>query len=109
MMGTKKIAPLHPGEVLQEEFLKPLGLSQNKLALALHVPARRINEIVLGRRGVSADTALRLARYFDMSPQFWLGLQMDFELDMAEDASEERIKREIRPMAGSGFRTPAPT
>lgn len=108
-MGTKKIAPLHPGEVLQEEFLKPLGLSQNKLALALHVPARRINEIVLGRRGVSADTALRLARYFDMSPQFWLGLQMDFELDMAEDASEERIKREIRPMAGSGFRTPAPT
>ena len=105
-MGTKKMAPLHPGEVLLEEFLKPLDLSQNKLALALHVPARRINEIVLGRRGVSADTALRLARYFDMSPQFWLGLQMDFELDMAEDASEERIKREIRPMAGSGFRPP---
>ncbi|MGB5685436.1 MAG: HigA family addiction module antitoxin [Candidatus Electrothrix sp.] len=66
------MAPLHPGEVLQEEFLKPLGLSQNKLALALHVPARRINEIVLGRRGISADTSLRLARYFDMSPQFWL-------------------------------------
>ncbi|MCI5223754.1 MAG: addiction module antidote protein, HigA family [Candidatus Electrothrix sp. AR4] len=107
-MGTKKMAPLHPGEVLQEEFLKPLGLSQNKLALALHVPARRINEIVLGRRGVSADTALRLARYLDMSPQFWLGLQMDFELDMAEDASEGRIKREIRPMAGSGSRASAP-
>ena len=107
-MGTNKMAPLHPGEVLQEEFLKPLGLSQNKLALALHVPARRINEIVLGRRGVSADTALRLARYFDMSPQFWLGLQMDFELDVAEDASEERIKREIRPMAASEFRAPAP-
>ena len=99
-MGTKKMTPLHPGEVLQEEFLKPLGLSQNKLALALHVPARRINEIVLGRRGISADTALRLARYLDMSPQFWFGLQMDFELDVAEDASEEKIKREIRPMAG---------
>lgn len=107
-MGTKKMAPLHPGEVLQEEFLKPLGLSQNKLALALHVPARRINEIVLGRRGVSADTALRLARYFDMSPQFWLGLQMDFELDVAEDASEEKIKREIRPMAGSQFHASVP-
>ncbi|MCI5122522.1 MAG: addiction module antidote protein, HigA family [Candidatus Electrothrix sp. AUS4] len=108
MMETKKMAPLHPGEVLQEEFLKPLGLSQNKLALALHVPARRINEIVLGRRGISADTSLRLARYFNMSPQFWLGLQMDFELDMAEDASEEKIKREIRPMADSGFCVPAP-
>ncbi|RWX51689.1 addiction module antidote protein, HigA family [Candidatus Electrothrix marina] len=106
MMETRKIAPLHPGEVLQEEFLKPLGLSQNKLALALHVPARRINEIVLGRRGISADTSLRLARYFDMSPQFWLGLQMDFELDMAEDASEEKIKREIRPMANSDFCVP---
>ena len=102
------MAPLHPGEVLQEEFLKPLGLSQNKLALALHVPARRINEIVLGRRGISADTALRLARYFDISPQFWLGLQMDFELDVAEDASEESIKREIRPMTDSGFRAPVP-
>ncbi|MCI5159873.1 MAG: addiction module antidote protein, HigA family [Candidatus Electrothrix sp. AUS1_2] len=106
-MGTKKMAPLHPGEVLQEEFLKPMGLSRNKLALALHVPARRINEIVLGRRGISADTALRLSRYFDMSPQFWLGLQMDFELDMAEDASKEKIKREIRPMADSGFRAQA--
>jgi len=106
-MEIKKMASLHPGEVLQEEFLKPLGLSQNKLALALHVPARRINEIVLGRRGISADTSLRLARYFDMSPQFWLGLQMDFELDMAEDASEERIKREIRPMANSDFCVPA--
>ena len=87
--------------------MKPLGLSQNKLALALHVPARRINEIVLGRRGISADTSLRLARYFNMSPQFWLGLQMDFELDVAEDVSEERIKREIRPMANSGFCVPA--
>ncbi len=106
-MATKKMLPLHPGEVLQKEFLEPLELSQNKLALALHVPARRINEIVLGRRGITADTALRLARYFDMSPQFWLGLQMDFELDIAEDASEERIQREIRPMKESGCRASA--
>ncbi|MCI5137445.1 MAG: addiction module antidote protein, HigA family [Candidatus Electrothrix sp. AR1] len=107
-MEKSKMAPLHPGEVLQQEFLEPMGLSQNKLSLALHVPARRINEIVLGKRGVSADTALRLARYFDMSPQFWLGLQMDFELDVAEDSSEERIKKEIRPMTGSGSSALAP-
>jgi addiction module HigA family antidote len=97
-MKDKKMAPLHVGEVLSEEFLKPMGLSQNKLAIALHVPARRINEIVLGKRGVTADTALRLARYFNMSPQFWLGLQMDYELDMAEDAIEEKIEKEIQPL-----------
>ena len=73
-MATKKLDPVHPGEILQEEFLGPMGLSQNRLALALGVPARRINEIVLGKRGITADTALRLARYFKMSPQFWLGL-----------------------------------
>ncbi len=101
-MKEKKMEPLHPGEVLNEEFLAPLGLSQNKLALALHIPARRINEIVLRKRGITADTALRLARYFQMSPQFWLGLQMDYELDLAEDASEKRIEYEIRPMAATG-------
>ena len=101
-MKTKKMEPLHPGEILNEEFLKPLGLSQNKLAMALHVPARRINEIVLGRRGITADTALRLARYFNMSPQFWLGLQMDFELDKAEDLIEAKIEREIQPLATAG-------
>ena len=89
-MEMNKIEPLHPGEVLREEFLKPLGLSQNKLAMDLHVPARRINEIVLARRGITADTALRFARYFKMSPQFWLGLQMDFELDLAKDANEKK-------------------
>ena len=94
--------PLHPGEVLNEEFLTPLGISQNRLALALHIPARRINEIVLRKRGITADTALRLARYFKMSPQFWLGLQMDYELDIAEDALEKRIEHEIRPMAATG-------
>jgi len=100
-MNRKKLAPVHPGEILHKEFLEPLGLSQNKLALALHVPARRINEIVLGKRSVTADTALRLARYFKMSPQFWLGLQMDYELDIAEDALESRIEREVRPMSAT--------
>jgi addiction module HigA family antidote len=101
-MKAKKMAPLHPGEVLLTEFLKPLGFSQNQLAMALHVPARRINEIILTKRGITADTALRLARYFKMSPQFWLGLQMDYELDLAEDAIEEKIEKEIQPMAATG-------
>jgi len=98
----KELTPVHPGEILQKEFLEPMGISQNKLAMALHVPARRINEIVLGKRSITADTALRLARYFGMSPQFWLGLQMDYELDVAEDAVEGRIEREIQPMSATG-------
>lgn len=101
-MESRKLSPLHPGEILQKEFLKPIGLSQNKLAMALHVPARRINEIVLGKRRVTADTALRLSRYFGMSPQFWLGLQMDYELDVAEDSLEGRIEEEVTPMAATG-------
>jgi len=101
-MKEKGLAPVHPGEILQKEFLEPMGLSQNKLAMALHVPARRINEIVLGKRGITADTALRLARYFRMSPQFWLGLQMDYELDVAEDAVEKRIEQEVEPMSATG-------
>jgi len=101
-MATRKLNPVHPGEILQKEFLEPMRLSQNKLAMALGVPARRINEIVLGKRSVTADTALRLARYFRMSPQFWLGLQMDYELDMAEDALEGRLEGEITPMSASG-------
>ena len=102
MKKKKGLVPVHPGEILQKEFLEPMGISQNKLALALHVPARRINEIVLGKRSITADTALRLARYFRMSAQFWLGLQMDYELDIAEDALDERIKEEITPMAATG-------
>ena len=101
-MATKKLAPVHPGEILQKDFLEPMGLSQNRLALALGVPARRINEIVLGKRGITADTALRLARYFKMSPQFWLGLQMDYELDMAEDTLEGRLEKEVIPMSVTG-------
>ncbi len=102
-MNEGKLRPVHPGEVLLEEFLKPMGLSQNRLALDIGVPARRINEIVLGKRGITADTALRLARYFGTSPQFWLGLQKDYELDVAADALEERLEREVKvfvPAAG---------
>lgn len=101
-MATKKLDPVHPGEILQKEFLEAMGLSQNRLALALGVPARRINEIVLGKRGITADTALRLARYFKMSPQFWLGLQMDYELDVAEDMLEGRLEKEVTPMSATG-------
>ena len=93
---TKKIEPLHPGEILLEEFLNPMGISQNRLSLDIGVPARRINEIVLGKRRITADTALRLGKYFNMSPQFWLGLQMDYDLDIAEDKLEKRLDREVR-------------
>jgi antitoxin HigA-1 len=94
-MNKKKIPPVHPGEILMEEFLKPMGLSQNKVALDIHVHARRINEIVLGKRSITPDTALRLAKYFYMSPQFWLGLQMDYDLDVAEDLYGEKIEKEV--------------
>lgn len=95
MTNPEKLQPVHPSEVLLEEFLIPLGISQNQLALAIRVPARRINEIVHGKRRVTADTALRLARYFKMSPQFWLGLQMDYDLDLAEDLLGERLTQEV--------------
>jgi addiction module HigA family antidote len=98
-MAKKDLKPVHPGEVLMEEFLKPMNLSQNRLAIDLGVPPRRINEIVLGKRSVTADTALRLGRYFHMSPQFWLGLQMDYDLDVTEDALANRLNREVRPHA----------
>lgn len=98
-MRQRTLKPVHPGEVLLEEFLKPMGLSQNRVALDIGVPARRINEIVLGKRSVTADTALRLARYFRMSPQFWLGLQMDYDLDVTADAIASRLDREVRPRA----------
>jgi addiction module HigA family antidote len=95
-MATKKMLPLHPGEILMKEFLMPMNLSQNKLALDIRVPARRINEIVHGKRRITADTALRLAKYFKMSPQFWLGLQMDYDLDVAEDQLADRLDQEVR-------------
>jgi len=98
-MMEEKLAPVHPGEVLLEEFLKPMELSQNRLAIDMGVPSRRVNEIVLGKRRITAGTALRLARYFGMSPQFWLGLQMDYDLDIEEDKLGKRLDREVRPYA----------
>ena len=98
-MSKKDLKPVHPGEVLLEEFLKPMNLSQNRLALDIGVPPRRINEIVLGKRSITADTALRLGRYFQMSPQFWLGLQMDYDLDVTADALASRLNREVKAHA----------
>ena len=95
------LAPIHPGEILQEEFIAPLGLSQNRVALAIRVPARRINEIVLGKRSVTADTALRLGRYFGTSAQFWMNLQGRYDLDVAQDALGEQLDRDVVPLAGS--------
>jgi len=101
-MGKRKPHPVHPGEVLLEEFLKPMGLSQNRLALDIGVPPRRINEIVLGKRRISAETALRLARYFRSTPQFWLGLQADHDLDVAAEEMGDRLKQEVMVRAKAG-------
>jgi addiction module HigA family antidote len=98
-MRKGKLVPVHPGEILSEEFLKPMDLSQNRLALALGVPARRINEIVLGKRGISADTALRLSAYFGNSADFWMGIQMDYDLDTARIDTGAAIDREVRRRA----------
>jgi addiction module HigA family antidote len=95
-MTPKKLPPVHPGEILREEFMKPLGLSQNRLGRDLGVSPRRINEIVHGKRSITADTALRLSRYFGTSAEFWLGLQTDYDLDVARDELEEKIDREVR-------------
>ena len=95
---TETIPPIHPGEILQEEVLQPMGLSQNQVALAIGVPARRINEIVLGKRRVTADTALRLGAFFGMDAQFWINLQSHYELEIARDKLGERLS-EVRPYA----------
>jgi addiction module HigA family antidote len=92
---AKKLEPVHPGEVLLEEFLGPMGLSQNALARGIGVPPRRINEIVHGARRVTANTALRLGRFFRTSPEFWLGLQMDYELDTESDRLKGRLEKEV--------------
>jgi len=94
---AKKLPNIHPGDVLLEEYLRPLGLSQNRLARDLGVPPRRINEIVLHKRAVSPDTALRLARYFGTSERFWLGLQLDYDLEEARRELGSRIAREVQP------------
>jgi len=98
-MKTKKLPPIHPGEILREEFLEPMGISQYRLAKSLAVPPRRINEIVLGKRAITADTAIRLACYFGTSPQFWMNLQGRYDLDVAEDRNADRIRKEVSPFA----------
>jgi addiction module HigA family antidote len=95
-MKKNKLHPVHPGEVLLKEFLKPMGLSQNRLALYIGVPARRINEIVLEKRKITADTALRLAKFFGTSAEFWLGLQSQYDLDVTADEIGERLEQEVR-------------
>jgi antitoxin HigA-1 len=97
----KILHPVHAGEVLSEEFLKPMGLSQNRVALSIGVPARRINEIVLGKRGITADTALRLARFFGTSAEFWLGLQAQYDLDVTAEALGDRLEREVKTYANA--------
>lgn len=98
-MKTTKLAPIHPGEILREEFMKPRDLSQNALARALNVPPRRINEIVLEKRGITADTALRLARYFGTSAEMWTGLQADYDLRLARYEKQKQIERDVEPLA----------
>jgi addiction module HigA family antidote len=97
MNRLKKLPPIHPGEILSEEFLKPLGMSMNKLADELHVPANRITQIVEGRRSITGETALRLARYFGTSAEFWLGMQKDYDLQVARDEFEAEVKRQVQP------------
>jgi len=91
------IKPVHPGTILLEEFLLPMGISQYRLAKEIHVPPRRINEIIKGKRAITVDTALRLAVFFSMSSSFWLGLQKDFELDVAKHTLSRKIEKEVHP------------
>lgn len=99
-MTTKRLSPVHPGEVLREEFLAPMGLSQYRLAKDISVPPRRINEIVHGKRSISADTALRLSRYFGTSERFWLNLQARHDLDVERDRLGARLEKEVIRHAG---------
>ena len=97
MAHEKRLPPIHPGEILLEEFLKPLDMSMNQLAIELRVPASRVNAIVEGERSISADTALRLGHYFGISPEFWINLQATYDLRIARRELEEQIQRDIRP------------
>lgn len=96
---AKTLKPVHPGEVLREEFMKPLELSMNALALDLHVPVTRVAELFHERRSITPDTALRLARYFNTTPEFWLNLQVRFDLEIAKDQEQAKVNREVRPKA----------
>lgn len=100
---NKKLQPVHPGEILREDFLVPLELSMNRLALDLRVPVTRVADIVHERRGITPDTALRLARYFGTTPMFWMNLQSAFDLAVATDEEEDSIERDVQPVtAGRG-------
>lgn len=101
-MSPKKLAPIHPGEILLEEFLEPLGITQYRLARDIRVPPRRINEIVHGRRAITANTALRLARYFRTSERFWLNLQARYDLEVEKDRLGDRLEKEIVVFARPG-------
>ena len=100
-MKNEKLPPIHPGEILIEEFLKPMGISQYRLAKDISVSPRRINEIVHGKRSISADTALRLGRFFGISPQFWLNLQTRFDLEVTEDLLAERLEKEVQILSSN--------
>ena len=101
MAKTDKLPPIHPGEILREDFMQPLGLSMNKLAMDLHVPVTRIAEIVRERRGISPDTALRLGRYFNTTARFWLNAQAAYDLEAAEEELQQAIERDVHPIATS--------
>ncbi len=98
-MNEERLAPIHPGEILLEEFLKPMDLSQYRLAKDINVSPRRINEIVHGKRAISADTALRLSRYFGMSERFWMNLQSRYDLEIEKDRLQDRLEKEVRVYA----------
>jgi addiction module HigA family antidote len=97
MANKDRLPPIHPGEILREEFLSPLGMSANELALALRVPATRINDIVNEKRGITADTALRLSRYFGTTPKFWTNMQASWELEVAEEQLGSVVRRDVLP------------
>jgi antitoxin HigA-1 len=101
---AKKLKPVHPGEILREEFLKPLGLSMNRVAMDLRVPVTRIAEIIAERRGITADTALRLARYFKNAPAFWMNLQSRYDLEVAEDEIAAKVARDVQPLESTPAR-----
>jgi len=99
MAKSRRLPPIHPGEILREDFMVPLGITMNKLALDLRVPVTRIAEIVHERRGITPDTALRLGRYFNTSARFWLNAQAAYDLEVAQDELESAVEREVRPRA----------
>ena len=101
---TKKLKPVHPGEILREEFIVPLGLSMNRVAMDLRVPVTRIADIVNEKRGITADTALRFARYFKNSPTFWMNLQTRYDLEVAEDEIAFKVERDVRPLEAASSR-----